>query len=49
VLRSLVRRAGVCHGPWPHLTTVERVNRLIWRQSWVGWLTVPAEPERAFC
>ena len=21
----------------------------IWRHSWVGWLTVPAEPERAFC
>ena len=21
----------------------------IWGHSWVGWLTVPAEPERAFC
>jgi len=21
----------------------------IWRQFWVDWLTVPAEPERAFC
>jgi hypothetical protein len=48
MLAASVYQADADHGAWSSHYGNRHAYPPIWRQYWVGWLIVPAEPERAF-